>query len=300
MNDLIRSTSADLVLFARVVDAGGFTAAAKAVGVPQTTISRRIARLEESLGVRLLERTTRTVTVTEIGRRVYGHARRVIEEIEGAQALTGSIQDEPSGLIRISAPVVFGQHLLGPSLARFLGAHPKVRAQIDLTGRQVDLVEEGVDVALRVGPLPPSSLIRRRIMWADAAYFAHPDLARSIDRPEALAEADWLDARNEYAPVEWALLSKDDLRKSHSFKKQPRVASSDIETLVACAGSGLGVALLPVFAAPDSLARVLPDYVSRRVEINALSASHKSITPAIRSFVDHLQGELHTGRDAED
>ncbi|WP_299867976.1 LysR substrate-binding domain-containing protein [uncultured Hoeflea sp.] len=284
-----------MALFARVVDAGGFTAAAKSADIPQTTISRRIAKLEDSLGARLLERTTRKVVVTEIGQRVYHHARRIIDEVEGAQTLADSMQDEPIGLIRISAPVVFGQHILRPALARFLSANPKVQVQLDLSGRRVDLVGDGFDTAIRVGPLEPSSLIKRRIMWANAAYFARADIACKVGAPEALANCDWLDARNEYTSVDWKLLHKDSLRECYKFTKKPRIASSDIETLISCAEAGLGVAVLPVFSAPPSLERVLPEYVSRRVEINALTASHKSITPAVRSFLDHLEEQAQSG-----
>lgn len=292
MNDLIGSRSADLALFARVVEAGGFTAASRNVGAPQTTISRRIAKLERELGVRLLERTTRKVSVTEVGRRIYQNARRIIEEAEGAQAVAATMRDEPAGLIRVSAPVVFGQHLLAPALSAFLGANPKVKVQLDLTGRQVDLVEESIDVAVRIGPLLPSSLIRRRIMWANAAYFANAEIAVGIDRPDALHKAHWLHAGNEHGTVEWKLLDAESLEEKHSFAKEPRVTSSDVETLISCAKAGLGVAVLPEFAVPRTLKRVLPSFVSRQVEINALSPSHKSITPAVRSFLDYLQKKV--------
>lgn len=292
MDDLIGSRSADLALFARVVEAGGFTAASRNVGAPQTTISRRIAKLERELGVRLLERTTRKVSVTQVGRRVYQNARRIIEEAEGAQAVAATMRDEPAGLIRISAPVVFGQYLLAPALSAFLAVNPKVKVQLDLTGRQVDLVEEGIDVAIRIGPLLPSSLIRRRIMWANAAYFANAAIARGIDGPDALQKADWLHAGNEHAVVKWKLLDAGSLEEKHSFTKEPRVTSSDVETLISCAEAGLGVAVLPEFAVPQTLERVLPAYVSRQVDINALSPSHKSITPAVRSFLDDLQKKV--------
>lgn len=294
MNDLIGSRSADLALFARVVEAGGFTAASRNVGAPQTTISRRIARLERELGVRLLERTTRKVSVTQVGKRIYQNARRIIEEAEGAQATAATMRAEPAGLIRVSAPVVFGQYLLAPSLSAFLAANPKVKVQLDLTGRQVDLVEESIDVAIRIGPLLPSTLIRRRIMLANAAYFADAKIARGIDGPDALHKADWLHAGNEHAVVKWRLLDAEKLEEKHSFAKEPRVTSSDVETLISCAEAGLGVAVLPEFAAPPTLKRVLPAYVSRQVEINALSPSHKSITPAVRSFLDYLHGKVPT------
>lgn len=296
MNDLIGSRSANLTLFARVVEAGGFTAAAKSLGIPQTTVSRRVAKLEEDLGVRLLERTTRTVSVTDVGRRIYQNARRVLDEVEGAHAIASTMLGEPTGFIRISAPVVFGQHLLAPAVASYLADHPKVTVQVNLTGRVVDLVEEGYDIAVRVGALQPSALIKRRIMWANAGYFARRDVAATIKQPEDLEAADWLSASNEPGPAEWLLMAGEPLQERYRFKKEPRVTSSEIDTLIACAQAGLGVAVLPEFAAPSSLQQVLPPFLSKRVEINTLTPSHKGVTPAVRTFLDHLRA--HCAYDA--
>lgn len=291
MNELIERDLGDLALFARVVEAGGFTAAAKLTGVPQTTLSRRVAALEERLGLRLLDRTTRRVAPTEAGRRIHDHARRMVEAAEEARAAAATVRAEPSGLVRLSAPVVFGQHVLGPAAAAFAMAHPKVRLQVTLSGRRVDLIEEGIDIAVRVGDLPDSSLSRVPLMTATAAYYARADVAARVTAPADLARVPWLDASTEGGSARWQAWPVDGHATDPSFSlaRTPRLTANETETLIAAARAGMGVAVLPTFAAPDDLVRVLPLHVARRVEINALIVSRRSIVPAVRALLDHLK-----------
>lgn len=292
MNDLMGMNLDDLALFAHVVAAGGFTAAARVTGVPQATISRRVAALERNLGVSLLARTTRVVAVTDAGQRVYDHARRMLDECEGALAAAALMRSEPAGLIRIAAPVVLGQHLLAPAIASFLVTHPKIRIQVDLGGRLVDLVEEGFDLAVRVGHLPDSSLIQTRLMQVDAAYYAAPEVARGLKEVDDLATVPWLHAGNRSGPVEWTAAPVDGDAPHRLFRAEPRMTSSDVEVLIAAARAGLGVAVLPAFAAAEGLERVLPGWRSRRVDISALAVSHKMSVPGVRALIDHLKQVL--------
>lgn len=292
MYGLIDNQVGDLALYAKVVEAGGFTAASRITGVPQATISRRIAELEDRLDVRLLERTTRKVSVTQVGRKIYEHARRIVEEVESAGAVATSLKDEPSGLIRMTAPVVLGQHLLAPAIASFLKEYPKVSVQVELTGRRVDLVEEGFDLAIRVGELDASSLIRTRLTKANAAYFANNDISEKVISPSDIESVPWLHAGMNAGTATWDVLHAQTHARIHQASKEPTLVSSDVEILVESAKAGLGIAILPEFAAPNSLNRVLPGTVAKQVEINALVVSHKSILPSVRSFIDHLKNSL--------
>lgn len=294
MDSLIDADLGDFALFARVVEAGGFSAAARTIGVPQTTLSRRIAKLEVRLGVRLLERTTRRIAITEAGRKVFDHARRMMDEAEDARATAASLNAEPSGLIRVSAPVVLGQHLLAPAIISFTDKYPKVRFQVSLSGRRVDLVEEGYDIAIRVGDLPDSGLMKVPLMKSYAAYYARPDVAGRIRKPQDLSEPAWLNASNESGSATWNLLNSATGEMVLSLSKEPLITSSDVETLVQAARAGLGVSVLPEFVRDPKLVRVLPDYVARLVEINALLVSRKSIIPSVRGFIDHLKVHLQS------
>jgi len=289
MNELIDFSLDDLGLFTRVVETGGFTAAARVTGMPQATISRRIAALERHLGVALLARTTRSVAMTEAGERVFDHARRMVQEAEGVSAAAAQLRADPSGHIRITAPVVLGQHLLAPVIADFLNAHPKVRVHVDLGGRRVDLLEEAFDVAIRVGRLPDSTLVQTRLMQVDAAYYAAPGLAGQLEAIDDLASVPWLHAGNSTGPVTWTAEPVQGGSAPRTFRADPRMTSSDVDVLIVAARAGLGVAVLPEFAAPDDLIRVLADWRSRTVDITALSVSQKMTVPAVRVFIDHLK-----------
>jgi DNA-binding transcriptional LysR family regulator len=153
----------DLLLFARVADAGSFSRAAEQVGLPKSTVSRRIAALEAALGERLLLRTTRKLHITDFGHSVLAHARQIVDDVAGAAALAQHRQAEPSGRLRVSMPSDFANLALGHALARFIAAHPAIALELDLSPRRVDLVGENFDVALRMGELPDdASLAARR------------------------------------------------------------------------------------------------------------------------------------------
>src|SRR5688572_24112812 len=169
----------DIIVFARVVEAGSFTAAARVLGMPKTTVSRRIAALESELGVRLIQRTTRSLNVTDAGRLYYEGSSRALRTIEDANLRLSEARAEPSGAIRISAPVGFGSHFLTGTVFDFLAAYPKTRVELNLTDDQLNLVENGIDLAFRTGILPDSTLIARKLDAAHRILCASPDyLAR--------------------------------------------------------------------------------------------------------------------------
>ena len=164
----------DILVFTKVVEQGGFTAAARILGLPKSSVSRGVSRLEARLSTRLLQRSTRRLHLTEVGQRYYEHCRRIIHELEKANGIVESYRSQPSGLLRITAPYILGQAFLGSILTAFLAAYPEVQCQIELSDRRVDLIEEGFDLAIRAGDLPDSSLIMTHLVRASAGLFASP------------------------------------------------------------------------------------------------------------------------------
>ena len=200
----------DLLLFARVVDEGSFSRAGERLGVPKSTVSRRLAALEAQLGERLLLRTTRKLTVTDFGHSVLEHARQVASEVEAAASLAQHRQVEPSGRLRVSMPGDFANIVLGQLLADFIARHPAISLEIDLSPRRVDLIGENFDLALRMGDLPDdASLAARRIAVFALGLYASPDYLkrRGIpSEPEALMEHDALRLlKRSGEPATWVL-----------------------------------------------------------------------------------------------
>ena len=179
MNDLN-----DMAVFAKVVETGGFTMAGEAIDMPKSNVSRRVSRLEERLGVRLLERTTRKIRMTELGEIYYTHCRRIIEEAEHADARVSQALEIPRGQLRVSASVTVGQNIISPVLGQFVKEYPEVKVQMTLANRRVDLVEEGFDIAVRVGQLEDSSLVARLLGKSELALFASPDYLKRAGEPK--------------------------------------------------------------------------------------------------------------------
>jgi DNA-binding transcriptional LysR family regulator len=300
----------DVLAFTRVADSGSFTRAAERLGWPKSSVSFRIARLEQALGARLLERSTRRLRLTDVGARYHEHARRVLAELELASATVASFRAEPQGWLRISASVVLGQALLPPLVAEFAVAHPAVQLFVDLTNRRVDLLEEGFDLAIRSGALPDSSLVSRRLGQAAARLYASPSYLQrrgAPSTPDELAGHVLLD-NAPTAHTEGWLLSHDDGREV-SVPGPFRIVANDPTLMREVAGTALGVASLPDFVAAPAVAQrrlvpVLAAWATRRVDVHVVFPSHKSLSPALRAFVDlavmRLGGALSgagSGRD---
>src|SRR5688500_4756763 len=204
----------DLMLFARVVDAGSFSRAAERANLPKSTVSRRVAMLEAQLGERLLLRTTRKLTVTDFGRSVLEHAHQVLAEVDAAASLAQQRQVQPSGRLRVSMPAEFANGVLGQTLADFIARHPAISLELDLSPRRVDLIGENFDVALRMGDLPDdASLAARRLAMFENGLYASPAYLRQHgepQEPEALMEHQALRllARNG-EPLAWTLTRGD-------------------------------------------------------------------------------------------
>lgn len=283
----------DVYVFVQVVRSGSFTAAARELSIQKSTVSRKVAELEERLGVRLLHRTTRTLRLTDEGRIFYEHCTRALAELEEAELALSGMRAAPRGLLRVTAPLSFA--FLGPILAGFLEAHPEVRVELVCTDRVVDLVEERFDVAIRVGHLPDTTLIARRLASLPHHLYASPgylDLKGSPARPEDLAAHDCL-VFGAGRPG-WRLVSGD---RQVDVRPQARLVVNDFDLLQEAAIVGGGIALLPAPACARAvdegrLVRVLPEWTAAEAPVHALYAGSRHVAPKVTAFVDWIQRRM--------
>ena len=295
----------DLLVFAHIVEAGSFTRAAEQLGLPKSTVSRRLTHLEERLGERLLLRTTRKLTLTDFGHGMIGHARQVAAEVDAANALADHRRSRPTGRLRISMPEDFAMVILHDVLARYVARYPEVALDIDLSPRRVDLVGENFDLALRFGDLPDdATLAARPIGEFTQGVFAAPDYLlqhRPPETPEALAthEALCLVGRDGQ-PRRWTLT---DGTRSVGVDPRPRVTANSPDVLIGLACAGRGITLVPLHYAAESvqagrLVRVLPQWFSPGGRGWAVFPGRRLMPARTRAFLDLLD-ELHIpGNDA--
>lgn len=290
----------DYRYFAAVLDAGGFSAAARALAIPKSRLSRRVAGLEARLGVRLLQRSTRKLTLTDVGREVLDHARALLREAQSAQAVAQRLKAEPSGLVRVSMPAAVLESDLAPILSRYLADHPRVTLETVLTGRRVDLIEEGLDLALRVraaGDEDPQ-WATRRLQPARSLLVAAPALAQRHDglsTPAALAAAPALGPMRPDRRVHWRLQAPDG--SQHDLSAPLRLGCEHFHMRRRAAIDGLGVTLLPEPLACDDLqagrlVQALPGWQVPLAHLQAVYPSQRGLTPAVRALLDALAGAL--------
>lgn len=290
----------DFALFALVVDQQGFAAAERASGIPKSRLSRRVAALEELLGVRLLQRSTRRFAVTDVGQSVYRHARVIREEAEAAHQVVDQLSAEPRGLLRISCPVSLAQQQLPQILPEFLRAHPKVRLQMLVSNRRVDLIDEGIDLAFRVrnridqdpGLIVKSYGSTNEVLVASPRYFAEHGEPK---HPGDLARHQVLSLIDDPGTQRWELQNSDGERAR--VEVEPRVSAKDFPLLRRLALDGLGVCLLPQNVCADLLAagylqRVLPGWQMPQGVCHAVFASRRGMLPALRALLDHFDRHL--------
>jgi DNA-binding transcriptional LysR family regulator len=282
-----------MAVFARVVDARSFTGAAAALGLSKSAVSKQVARLEDRLGARLLNRTTRRLSLTEVGAAFYERCARILAEVEDAELAVGRLQDAPRGTLRINAPMSFGQLHLAPAVADFLDGHPDVAVDLTLNDRLVDLIEEGYDLAIRISQLADSSLIARRlvpmrrIVCGSPAYFARHGVPR---HPRDLRQHNCL--LYSYLPSveEWQFVGPDGpvaVRAAGTLK------ANNGDVLETAMLAGLGVALQPTFIAARDLqagrlVAVMPDYVNEAASVYAVYPHSRHLSAKVRAFIDFL------------
>ncbi|WP_418236067.1 LysR family transcriptional regulator [Comamonas serinivorans] len=290
----------DLYYFAQVVEHGGFAAASRALGVPKSKLSRRVAALEARLHTQLLLRSTRHFAVTDAGRTYVAHCRAMLTEAEAAEESIALSHAEPRGLVRLSCPVALLATRVGPMLAGFLQAHPRVSLQVDETNRRVDVVAEGLDLALRVRPPPlaDSELILRVLADRGQCLLASPALLARQGMPQGPADlAQWpsLALGQPQDEHRWHLLGPEGAQAQ--VRHHPRYVTLGMLALKAAALAGVGVVQLPRMFVQAEFARgelvnVLPGWEPRRELIHAVYASRRGQLPAVRALLDHLAAEF--------
>jgi DNA-binding transcriptional LysR family regulator len=296
-----------MAVFARVVEAKGFSAAAAQLGLSKSAVSKQVSRLEDRLGARLLNRTTRTLALTEVGRIFYEHCARMLAEAEEAEQAVLSLHAAPRGLLRINVPMSFGVMHIAPALPLFLARYPEMAIEMDMTDRFVDLVEDGYDLAVRIASLPESSLIARRLAPNRAVVCAAPDyLARHGEprRPADLAAHNCLLYTNTPLYDQWRF---DGPEGKVAVAVAGSLRANNGEALLQAALAGVGITRAPTFMASSHLCAgrlraVLTDY--RPVAESAIYAVYphrRHLTPKVRAFVEflaaHIGQEPHWDRD---
>ncbi len=299
----------DMLYFAEVAERGGFAAAGRALGIPKSRLSRRVAELEAHLGVRLLQRTTRTLSLTEVGEAYLRHCLAMRESAQAAADAVAQVRSEPRGTVRVTCPVTLAQTVLAELMPRFLERHPLVRMEMQVTNRVVNVVEEGVDVALRVRATLDESgsmVVKRlgegcQLLVASPAQIARqgmPGTLRDLARMDTLA----MSASEGRASLR--LIGPDGREETVQFT--PRYVADDLLTLKHAALAGTGLCWLPDYLCLAELeagqfVRVLPQWSQPKGIVHAVFASRRGLSPAVRGFLDFLgetlPGNMRAGID---
>ena len=288
---------ADLRAFARIADLGSLSAAARALGMPKSSASRSLARLEAATGSSLIERSTRHLRLTDAGRLLQRHARRILDDVSEAEnALTGLV-GVPRGTLRVTVGFTFATGPLAPMLPGFLARYPEVRVALAIDNRNVDLLAEDFDVAIRIGPLPDSDLVARRLttiaLWtcASPAYLATrgtPATVEDLRSHELIGRVD--------RKAAWRFRVPGGVLKE--IEVVPGTVIPEPAVLQAVLIGGAGIGRLPDFCAADAvtngtLVRLLPEYGDDAVDVHALYPSHRSLSAKVRVFIDALAEHLN-------
>ncbi len=270
-----------------MAEAGGFSAAARATGRPQATLSRRIAGLETALGMDLFERSARGVALTEAGRRVYAHASLMREQAEAARSAVAEIGGSVSGALHVTAPVILGQVLVAAVAADFLRDHPLVGMRLEWTGRSVDPGDEDVDVAIMIGMAANPNLVRTRLGMVQSGLYAPPGYRDGLpDDPAGLDGATVVGIGGRLPHAQFALTRGAEVA---TVRLNRRMASNDVSPVVAAAEACGCLAFLPAFSVPAGWRRVLPDWTMPDYEVNAFRTASRGALPKVRLFLDALK-----------
>mgnify|MGYP000010551705 CR=1 FL=1 len=283
----------DMAVFAGVVEAHGFSGAARQLGLSKAVVSKRVARLEQRLGARLLYRTTRRLSVTESGTTYYEYCARVVAEAAEAEDAVTQLQTEPRGTLKVNAPMSFGRMHLASAIVAFLQHYPEVRVDMVMNDARLDLVAEGFDVAIRIAELPDSSLVARRLAPCRIAVCAAPAYLKRHGQPCTPADLRWHNCllytySGPYG--EWRFRG---VRNGESVRVSGNLRANNGETLREAAVAGLGIIHSPTFLVGEDLKagrlkRVLPRYALPELSIHALYAQRRHLPAKVRVFIEFL------------
>ena len=290
----------DFYCFALVVEYGGFSAAERATDIPKSKLSRRVYNLEEQLGVRLIQRSSRHFAVTDIGMDVYRHAQVMMNAAQAAHDVVNHLSSQPRGVIKVSVPVDIAQNQMAKILPAFLKTYPEVRVQMMVSNRRVDVINEGIDLALRVRSKlddDPNLVLRQfeaieQRLFASQAYlneFGH------LTTPEQLSEHRIISMAEEHLDQHFLLSGPDHQQKK--IKVNPVIMGSNLLMLAELANQNCGIALLPDSIAQDfnktgQLVKVLPEWTAPHGIFHAVYPSRRGLLPAVRVFIDYLVEQL--------
>jgi len=290
-----------LSVFVAAVEEGSLAAAARRHGMTPAMAGKHLAAIEESLGARLLHRTTRKLHLTEVGKDYYQRSRQILDSLDDADRAARTLQDEPRGLLRLTAPTTFGALHLGQVVAEFMRRYPSVTVDMSLDDRFTDLIAGGFDLAIRIGSLPDSSLIARRfaesgmIACASPAYLAargHPS------SPADLSGHDRLAFSRATSAGDWSFTGQSG--RAHRVEGPVRFLADNMQMLLAAALDGAGIVYGPAFVlgepvARGALERVLPDYDTQSLGIHAVYPSARLVGAKVRRFIDLLEDWFSEG-----
>lgn len=294
-------TLAGMRLFAETVDSGSFSGASRKLGMAPSSVARGIGALEDTLGVRLLNRTTRRLSLTEAGRLYHERSRRILADIEEARLSVAQLEAAPRGMLRISLPVVFGRLHIIPALPDFLSTYPDLQVDISMTDAYVDLVEEGIDVAVRIGELRDSSLIQRKLAPSRRVLCASPAYLERVGRPAcpaALRDHTALLYKSSGSRAVWRFR---DAAGDHEIQVDGSLRANNADALHIAALAGVGITVLPVFMVGPDIRRGALEVIFPEVQFSQTSLDSsiyavfpygRHLSPKVRAFVDFLAGRF--------
>ncbi|CAG68501.1 putative transcriptional regulator (LysR family) [Acinetobacter baylyi ADP1] len=290
----------DFYCFALVVEHGGFSAAERATDIPKSKLSRRVYNLEERLGVRLIQRSSRHFAVTDIGMNIYRHAQVMMNAAQAAHDLVDHLSIKPRGVIKVSVPVDIAQNQMSKLLPEFLKLYPEIRVQLMISNRRVDIVNEGIDIALRVRSKldDDPSLVLRQFAQIEQHLFASQAYLNefgSVKIPDDLPQHRFLSLSDDHLDQQFTLYDQNN--QLHKVKVNPVVMASNLLMLAQLASQNCGIALLPDTIACDyiksgELVRVLPEWKAPHGIFHAVYPSRRGLLPAVRVFIDFLVEHL--------
>lgn len=286
----------DLQYFVLVIDHGGFAPTARALGIPKSNLSRRIGLLEKRLGVRLIVRNTRNFKATEVGQNYYLHCRAMLAAAEAAEESVALTHREPAGLLRLTCPIALLDESVGAMLTRFMAEHPRIKVHMEASNRHVDVVAEGVDIALRVRvpPFQDSDLVIRELSRRAQRLVASPELLERLGRPQSAQDLARFPSAHHGQPLRdyaWTLLSEDGARSV--LRHSPSLVANDMPMLRQAALDGVGIVQLPTVQIREELERgrlvdVLPGWRPATEVVHAVLPTRRGMLPAARILLDFL------------
>lgn len=289
-----------LYFFVQIVEYEGYSAASRALGVPKSKLSRTITELEERLGVKLIIRSTRHFGITEIGQEYFQHCIAMLAAAESAQAVIEQNQAEPKGIVRLSCPTALLNFVIAGIIARYMAQYPKVEIQIESTNREVDVIREGIDIALRIGvpPFEDSGLVMKVLSQSPQELVVSPKLLEQFGAPttlEELSKFSSLYGGSVQKKYEWSLESSD--HKLRTVQHYPRLVTDDLITVRRVALEQGGIAQLPLLVVfkdimQGRLVQVLPDWKPQSSIVHATFISRRGLLPSVRTLLDFLGSNL--------